>query len=121
MGSDFGTVVQGQDPGECTCQSAGAPFPCSNGNGGCGYWTSPTFDFGAYELDIPDNQSLFAYGQFLGQFWDALRRRRTGRDRLGALHGSATGDHVDGQRTSFSTSRGPSTPSARIAAIPSSS
>jgi hypothetical protein len=72
VGSDFGTVVQGQDPSQCTCQSAGAAFPCSNGNGGCGYWTSPTFDFGAYELDITDNQSLFAYGQFLGQFWDAF-------------------------------------------------
>jgi hypothetical protein len=72
VGSDFGTVVTGQDPTLCACQAPGATVPCQNGNGGCGYWTSPTFDIGAYELDIPNNQALFAYGAFLGQFWDAL-------------------------------------------------
>jgi hypothetical protein len=72
VGSDFGTVTTGQDPKDCACQMPGATVACQNGNGGCGYWTSPNFDIGAYLLDIPNNQPLFAYGQLLGQLWDVL-------------------------------------------------
>jgi hypothetical protein len=50
-------------------------LPCQLGSGGCGYWTSPTLDIGAYLLDISGDQSIFTYGQFLGQFWDALDDR----------------------------------------------
>jgi hypothetical protein len=71
VGSDFGTVVTGQDPTLCMCQMPGATVACQNGDGACGYWTSPTLDVGAYEID-DTNKALFTYGQFLGQFWDAL-------------------------------------------------
>jgi hypothetical protein len=72
VGSDFGTVVTGKDPASCACQTPGSLSACNNGGGGCGYWTSPTLDIGAYELDIPNNKPVFAYGQMLGQFWDAF-------------------------------------------------
>jgi hypothetical protein len=74
VGTSFGAVVQGKDPANCTCQVAGTPFPCQSGGGGCGYWTSPTLEIGAYELDVPtaSNKVVFAQGQFLGQFWDVF-------------------------------------------------
>jgi hypothetical protein len=73
VGSDFGAVAPGTDP-LCACQSMGSLVPCQNGNGGCGYWTSPIFDFGTYLLDIPpgESQAVFTYGQFMGQFWDVF-------------------------------------------------
>ena len=71
VGSNFGTSTAVADP-ECVCQTPGDTYPCQTGHGGCGYWTSPTFDVGAYKLDIPNNVALFAYGQFLGQFWEVL-------------------------------------------------
>jgi hypothetical protein len=72
VGSDFGAVVVGADPANCACQKPGSLTACDNGSGGCGYWTSPTLDIGAYKLDIPNNKPVFAYGQVLGQFWDAF-------------------------------------------------
>jgi hypothetical protein len=83
VGSDFGAVVPAQDPANCVCQTAGAALPCQSGNGGCAYWTSPSFDIGAYELDAPNNVSLFAYGQVLGQFWDVFDD--TGQDVTGSV------------------------------------
>jgi hypothetical protein len=71
VGSDLGTATKGTDP-DCPCQVPGAPYPCQNGNGGCGYWTSPKLEVGGYLLDIPNDQTVFTYGQFLGQFWDVF-------------------------------------------------
>jgi hypothetical protein len=61
VASTFGTATATVDPGYCP-----------SGTTTCAHYTSPTFDIGAYSIDNPTNVPLFAYGQFLGQLWDAF-------------------------------------------------
>jgi hypothetical protein len=70
--STFGPATPASDTASCSCQTPGSPPPCNSGGGACGYWASPTLDFGAYETDNPNNVAVFTYGQFLGEFWDAF-------------------------------------------------
>ncbi len=55
-----------------TAMATADPEYCKTGDTTCAHFTSPTFDIGAYSIDNPTNVPLFAYGQFLGQFWDAF-------------------------------------------------
>ncbi len=68
---DFATLTPAADSASCACQDTSAP-PCNSGSGSCGFWTSPTLDVGMYEVENPNNVSLFATGNLLGQFWDAF-------------------------------------------------
>ncbi len=73
VGTTFPAVTAGKDPSNCSCVKTTTLVPCDNGGGGCGYWTSPTCDIGAYDLDInPNEPAILTYGQFLGQFWDVM-------------------------------------------------
>jgi hypothetical protein len=64
----LGTETPTADQPSCGC-SASKSQPCENGNGFCGYWTSPVMNFGFYESDDPMGVALFTHGQFLGQLW----------------------------------------------------
>jgi hypothetical protein len=75
VGHDFGPVTRAQDSASCRCQDPSLETSltaCQSGGGACGYWKSPTFEFGAYEVDIPQTQPLLAYGNVLGQFVDVF-------------------------------------------------
>jgi len=75
VNADAGTFTPTPDPASCSCDSDASPqAPCPYGEGACGYWTSPVFNAGAYEVDnpLPNKVPLLAFGQFLGQFWDVF-------------------------------------------------
>jgi hypothetical protein len=64
----LGTETPTPDSPSCSCSSSKTQ-PCENGNGFCGYWTSPVLNFGFYEADDPKAVSVFTHGQFLGELW----------------------------------------------------
>jgi hypothetical protein len=64
----LGTETATPDKPSCNCSASGTP-PCENGNGFCGYWTSPILNYGFYESDDPGHVAVFTHGQFLGQLW----------------------------------------------------
>jgi hypothetical protein len=72
VGKDFPALAATPDPSQCGCDTSAAALPCNSGAGGCGYWTSPVLDVGVYLMDNPNDITVFTYGQFLGQFWEAF-------------------------------------------------
>jgi hypothetical protein len=73
---------------------------CKSNDSTCGRWTTPVFDITAFSVDNPNGVSLFAYGSFLGQLWDAFddwEQDVTGRIRFTAQQQAS----IDADATKF--------------------